>query len=264
MSNCSHALQRVTACTAGPAPRDATVASRAEAPDYVLAAVRAVICDIYGTLLEVGPPPENADAIWEEHCHRIAGSIVPLEDFNARCRSLAAQEINARRCAGERFPDVTWLDVLGRAFDPLLEPSRAPELSNCHASCVRTCTAIPGAVAALETLHANGVRLGLASNAQDYTRRELARAGFALTLFHPRFCFLSGEHGFAKPSPRVFALLTERLAEFGIAPRETLMVGDSIDNDITPAAAAGWQTWHIDPDNPGRSWERLAAEMQRF
>ena len=30
--------------------------------------IRAVIFDIYGTLLEVGPPPPDADARWQRLC----------------------------------------------------------------------------------------------------------------------------------------------------------------------------------------------------
>jgi putative hydrolase of the HAD superfamily len=111
----------------------------------------------------------------------------------------------------------------------------------------------------LSVLHDAGIRLGIASNAQTYTVAELHDAGIPFRVFDDSLIFLSGAHGFAKPSPRVFAFLTERLAESGIAPHETLMVGDSIENDIAPAAAAGWQTWRIHPDNPERSWELLAG-----
>jgi HAD superfamily hydrolase (TIGR01549 family) len=116
---------------------------------------------------------------------------------------------------------------------------------------------MPGALAALQSFTDAGVLLGLASNAQHYTRDELALAGFSLDQFHPALSFLSGDHGFAKPSPRVFQFLTERLAALGISPSETLMIGDSIENDIFPARAAGWQTRLISgtEENPWRDEE---------
>ena len=218
--------------------------------------IRAVICDVYGTLLNVGPPPVNGGQLWESGCRALAGGWMPLDEYNARCASLIETLNDERRVAGEPFPDVDWL-ALTRRLNPGQAECRVRQLSDLHAQCVRTCTAMPGAISALEKLHARGVLLGIASNAQDYTRGELQRAGIPLHLFDPALCFLSGEHGFAKPSPRVFSFLNEQLAALGIAPRETLMIGDSAVNDIAPAAAAGWLTWQIGP----RSWEELIQQI---
>ena len=70
-------------------------------------------------------------------------------------------------------------------------------------------------------------------------------ATLSADLFHPALRFFSFEHGFSKPDPHVFQLLTARLGALGIAPEETLMVGDRLDNDIVPARAFGWQTWRV-------------------
>jgi FMN phosphatase YigB (HAD superfamily) len=42
-------------------------------------------------------------------------------------------------------------------------------------------------------------------------------------------------------------MLTARLEARGIAPGETVMVGDRLDNDVEPARAFGWQTWLLTP-----------------
>ena len=207
--------------------------------------VRAVICDIYGTLLHAGPPPPDAPVRWEQDCAEIAGHTIPLETFDERCAEAIAAQHAVRRVAGEAFPEVDWMAVIRSAL-PCLDETRARQISSLHAACRRTCTATPGALRALASLRAAGVLTGLASNAQHYTRDELAAAGFALPDFHPSLCFLSGDHGYAKPSPRVFALLTERLAALGIAPHEALMIGDSFENDIEPARAAGWQACMVE------------------
>jgi FMN phosphatase YigB (HAD superfamily) len=108
----------------------------------------------------------------------------------------------------------------------------------------------------------------LASNAQAYTLRELDAAldgsGLSRAIFEPDLCFFSFAHGFSKPDPHVFRLLTARLRARGIPPHETLMVGDRLDNDIAPARTQGWQTWQLksppEPGaGPGGDWAALAA-----
>lgn len=49
----------------------------------------------------------------------------------------------------------------------------------------------------------------------------------------------SSEVGVRKPDPAIFRIGVERL---GLAPSQTLMVGDSFDKDILPAASIGCQT----------------------
>lgn len=218
--------------------------------------VRAVICDIYGTLLEIGPPPEDAGERWKHGCQEIPGGRLTLQEFEARCAGAVVAQHAARRAAGEAFPEVDWLAVVRTAM-PSLTNEHALHVSGLHASCSRTSSAAPGAVRALESFHAAGILTGIASNAQHYTRDELTAAGFSLSDFHPQLCFLSGDHGFAKPSPRVFSLLTERLAKLGIEPPETLMIGDNESNDIIPARTAGWQTCMVKEG----LWEAIGAAI---
>jgi FMN phosphatase YigB (HAD superfamily) len=114
--------------------------------------------------------------------------------------------------------------------------------------------------AALRWLRARPCRLGIASNAQGYTWRELqeslAAHGLGMDLFEADLCFWSFQHGFSKPDPHVFQILTARLAPHGIPPQEILMVGDRLDNDIGPARAHGWQTFQAGAD-PAGHWTGL-------
>jgi putative hydrolase of the HAD superfamily len=108
--------------------------------------------------------------------------------------------------------------------------------------------------------------LGIASNAQAYTLRELHEAlathAMGLDLFERDLSFWSFEHGFSKPDPHVFRLLTARLRLLGIAPAETLMVGDRADNDLDPARAHGWQTFAIGPD-AAACWSRFCELLPK-
>ena len=122
------------------------------------------------------------------------------------------------------------------------------------------------AAAVVRRAAAAGWPLGLASNAQAYTRVELAAAlgehGLAVDLFAPDLCYLSYEHGFNKPDPHVFRLLATRLRLRGIDPADALMVGDRIDNDIEPARAQGFQSWLLRADGSGDGgWTALERHL---
>ena len=212
--------------------------------------VRAVICDLYGTLLKVLPPPADAAERWRSGCEALLPQeeCLTLPEFDARTRAAAAAENARSRRAGEPFPEVPWLEILASVLPSISDQAAA--FSRLHAACSRTCVAMPGATEALHQLHTCGVLTGIASNAQDYTRGEFSGAGFSFGQFPPDLTFLSGEHGFAKPSPRVFTHLAKALATRGISPAETLMIGDREDNDILPARAAGWQTGLL-TESPG-------------
>jgi FMN phosphatase YigB (HAD superfamily) len=118
-----------------------------------------------------------------------------------------------------------------------------------HAQLQRTVCLARGAAAVLRGLMERRVRVGLVSNAQAYTLQELdmalGEASLTRALFQPELCFLSFQNGFSKPNPHVFRSLGARLQTEGIGADRILMVGDREDNDIAPARAQGWRTWHL-------------------
>lgn len=225
---------------------------------------RAIIFDIYGTLLDVGPPPADAvqrwDRAWRECLHD--APRLSLEDFTAACDGIVAAEHRAARTRGIAFPEVYWPDVV-RAVLP--EIARSPtgaagDSPFFQADLMHTVRLMPGAAGALAAAGNAGMPLGLASNSQPYTRRELdaalSGAGLSRRLFTPELCFFSYEHGFSKPDPHVFCLLDARLRARGIAPAETLMIGDRADHDLEPARAAGWQVHRIGAQSAD-DWRRF-------
>jgi len=84
-----------------------------------------------------------------------------------------------------------------------------------------------------ERLRAAGVRLGLVSN----TSRDLDEivAAFALTDY-VEVAVASVEIGLSKPSPAIFGAALERA---GVAAGDTVMVGDSVEDDVRGALACG-------------------------
>ena len=229
--------------------------------------IRAVIFDIYKTLLDLSPPPQDAEARWVALWLEMFGGPprFDLTGFRAACEVIVAREHAAARAVGIASPEVYWPAVVGEILPELARsPVESPATFMLrHAGLVHTAKLHSGAASVLRFLREQGVVLGLNSSCQPYTimelETELAANGLRFDIFHPSLRFLSFEHGFTKPDPHVPRLLGARLRVFGISPTETLMVGDRIDNDIEPARAQGWQTWHLGPRGTpgGGDWREL-------
>ena len=91
----------------------------------------------------------------------------------------------------------------------------------------------PDAVACLRSIHDAGYRVGLVGN--QPARAEAVLRGLGLPL---DFVASSETWGVEKPDPRFFAKIAETLA---LPPAAIAYVGDRVDNDVRPAAAAGLQ-----------------------
>jgi FMN phosphatase YigB (HAD superfamily) len=246
---------------------------------------RALIFDLYGTLLQVGPPPPDAEArwaaLWGEYfppAHPLhAPPLLTLAELEAAVAPLIAREhaLARARTPGLRQPEIIWPDLAAQvlpALPSLAAPSAAAAGRDAffvrHAALCRTVSLAPGAADCVRRELALGTVLGIASNAQAVTRHELAAAlgahGLSTDLFAPELCFFSYEHGVAKPDPAVFAWLSARLAAQGVPPGQTLMIGDREDNDVAPARAAGWLAWQLaaEPGEARGDWAALTAARQ--
>lgn len=230
--------------------------------------LRAAIFDLYGTLLEEGAASNagSTEAAWEA-LHREfwqAPAVMTFHRFAEACRALIDREHLRARALGVGSPEVSWPHIVAEVIPGLgnLPGVERSAFLKRLASVSRSLRFANGAGDFLRTLQRRGVLLGIASNAQAYSQAELSdalgSAGLELGIFHPFLCFWSFENGFSKPNPHVFRLLTARLLGLGIRPSETLMVGDRLDNDIEPARAFGWRTWHRHPAGDG-SWDKLTS-----
>jgi FMN phosphatase YigB (HAD superfamily) len=231
--------------------------------------IRAVIFDIYGTLLDIGPPPPDADVRWQ----RLFREMLHIEPSRTRLEfAVASSKVIARHHEAARardisWPEVDWPSVVTEVVPELAQLPRhgQEEFLFRQIQIGHTTLMTAETAAALRWLSECQWPLGLASNAQAYTVRELHEAlgshGLGMDLFERGLCFWSFEHGFSKPDPHVFQILTARLAARGIPPDQILMVGDREDNDIKPAASHGWQTWCL-AHEPGKSWAGLRDAVQ--
>lgn len=233
--------------------------------------VRAVICDIYQTVLAVGPAPAQREELWRDRFTVQFGHApsVSLAAFEILTRRIIAEHHARARSAGIDYPEVYWPDIVRTALPeaaPLSDAALSDFLVD-HAALTHTVSLMPGAVRVLAEMNRRQLLLGIASNAQPYTLRELDRAlaqsGTPALPFDPSLCFWSFAHGFSKPSPYVFRLLTSRLRLLGVRAHEILMIGDRLDNDIEPARAQGWLTWRLGNGNghDSGSWAALAEVL---
>lgn len=236
--------------------------------------VRAVIFDVYGTLLQVGPPPSDADTRWQKLFTETLDTRPPLNrlQFSQRTGYAIARRHAEAKAHGILWPEIVWPSVVLEVL-PILARLSAEQLNDflLHQMQIgRTLRLNDYASECLRQMNNNRLLLGIASNSQAYTLRELNAAlqgaGLNLSLFDPQMLFWSFENGFSKPNPHVFRILTARFEARGIAPSEILMVGDRVDNDVAPARAHGWQTWHLTKSgntnsSDGGSFRELQAAL---
>ncbi len=234
---------------------------------------RAVIFDVYGTVLELHHEPDGVEERWRNLFAETFGRQpgAGFADTAEACRKAVTRMHGEAKALGIGFPEVVWPSVMCEVLPGLrdLAQTRLDAFIYGYCQLTRKVALNPGVAVLLPRLKAAGVLLGIASNAQAYTLREM-RECFAAggldwaRLFEPNLCFWSFQHGFSKPNPHVFRILTTRLEAEGIHPPEILMVGDRLDNDIDPARAHGWQTWWLNA-SPGQirggDWPALSAAL---
>ena len=95
----------------------------------------------------------------------------------------------------------------------------------------------PDAAGALERLRSAGLRVGIAGNQPAGAERSLAELAADGDLVAT-----SADWGVSKPDPAFFARL---LSELALPAGQVAYVGDRVDNDVVPAAAAGLFTVHL-------------------
>ena len=82
-------------------------------------------------------------------------------------------------------------------------------------------------------------RIGIIANQSPGTEARLEKWGFSRFI---SLCLPSAELGLSKPDLAIFELAMKRS---GCGPEHAVMVGDRIDNDITPAKQLGWKTIRV-------------------
>ncbi len=261
-----------------------------------LAGIRAVLFDIYGTLVisasgDIGLGGEHN----EEEAFRQALAAADLAVTNHDCGlsgpDLLKQTIRAfhaeRKTAGIEYPEVEirqiWRNCLARLLDldpAALEQGLIERVAVEYECRVNPVWPMPGLAATLSALRNRGLVLGIVSNAQFYTpllfnaflNHSLEELGFDLRSSAFSFRLLE-----AKPSTRIYEepLANLRL-DHGIEPDQVLYVGNDMRNDIWPAQRCGCRTALFagderslrlrddDPKIAGTKPDRMITELRQI
>jgi len=227
--------------------------------------IKAVLLDVYGTML-ISTAGEPAGAGREHDGQHLlpalrAAGLQPLRGLmESQGVELLRQEIVRRHTlalmTGDDRPEINIQDVWRRVLQCLQRQAQlVPTVIN--SSILRTLAVeyecrvnpvwpMPGVRATLSRLRRAGCLLGIVSNAQFYTPltlEALFRGGCSGLGLAPQLCVWSYEQHVAKPAPALYVEAWRRLLAQGVRhPREVLMVGNDMVNDILPAAALGFRT----------------------
>lgn len=215
--------------------------------------IRAVLFDVYGTLLisaagDVGSSAEASEDPMVDALHAEGIVTSPSMELASGMERLIRQDHGRAEAKGVAYPEVEIRDIWKRllAESRFRLPEEALERVVMRHECVANPVwLMPGASELVGFLKERGQALGIVSNAQFYTplllealfKKSLPELGFRddLTLWS----YLLGE---AKPSALPFAQLKELLGKEAITPDQILYVGNDMRNDIAPAAAQGFKT----------------------
>jgi FMN phosphatase YigB (HAD superfamily) len=243
-----------------------------------LPGVRAVLWNVYGTLLSIA-----GGEVWFTHPQPFAMQVAldkTVQEFKmwgAMTRrpgqpsdylailyeqALLKQKMASSGGSRERILEVSselvWAAVIkvlcqkdyqfdATFYGSLNEFSR--KVAFFFHSCLQGTACFPGAADALLRLKARGLMQGLLADAQPFTPLQLQR-GMAVQLPSIRLDdllddglqFLSCEARARKPSERLFRKAQEALAEKGLAPEEVLHIGSNMTRDLLPARRLGFRT----------------------
>jgi putative hydrolase of the HAD superfamily len=246
-----------------------------------LSDVRAVIFDVYGTLINYWrlgiENTEIRSGIFKEAFRKVADRFGftpflvemdpeadPEKTLYDLYHGLIALGHEKSVKEDVEFPEVKIEDVWGlillmlkrRGYDPKeFLPESPSDLARYCAFCYNFYSLgrglYPNAVETLSALKKSNIALGILSNAQFYTPmdltlfvREQSRGVYDdyNELFNPDLTFYSYEYGVAKPNVLLFRKLYEALYEYHILPEQTVFAGNDLVLDIEPAAKAGMRT----------------------
>lgn len=175
----------------------------------------------------------------------LLGDTVPDLREAYRCCSIRSNEVFLPSQRGEITMDEMYIYRWGKGFadvgirisdEEALEFQRLYRLQQDHI------TISPEIKALLQKCRERADGLGVITNGpSDKQWNKVQRLGLE-QFMDRRNIIISGDVGIDKPDPAIFRLAEQRA---GASPKDLLYIGDSLANDIIPAAACGWHTlWY--------------------
>lgn len=206
---------------------------------------RNYLFDLYGTLADIHTE-EDSPEVWEKLATLLAMEGARYTPEELRSKYLAgveAMDAQARKQRGEGA-EMDLAPLFASFYTdrgiPAEEGSVAQLARVFRALSLRKLNLFPGTAEMLRALKDGGKKVYLLSNAQSlFTRPELR-----LLELEPFFdgIVISSEAGLKKPDVRLYRRVLE---QYGLDPRETVMVGNDDIADCHGAAAAGLDSLYV-------------------
>ena len=214
--------------------------------------IRAVVFDLYGTLIRIHTDEEDLERVWKPMTFYYGYHGAKYSSPDQLCRAYRAEVRRYQRAADARFGPGCGEVSLEQVLEALFRKKGAPwvtgEMVRGAGMLLQACSTdqaelYPGAQQLLDTLRGAVKKVFLLSNAQRlFTWPEMTMLELC-----GRFdrIFLSSDWGVKKPSPDYFNLV---LQECCCSPAQVMMVGNSIHDDVEPARALGMRTCFLNTD----------------
>ncbi len=222
--------------------------------------VRAVLFDVDDTLYDHSYASRQAMLEVRRRAPDLA--TVPLEEMVRRgeeiLREVHLDLVLTGRTSAEEARTLR-MSRLAEALGRPMGPERARELAKHRQEAyLRHERAVPGSVELLRELRSRGLHLGIVSNNRVAEQARKIRAVGLEPFLQSRT--LAEEAGILKPDPSIFHLAVKRT---GITREACVMVGDSWQDDVIGARAAGvdvvWFNRSGAPPGPEPSVRELAS-----
>lgn len=241
-----------------------------------LPGIRAVLWDVYGTLLRTPddaytlfPKPEvrlqvaldktiHEFNMWN-HMYRKPGP--PWQSMiNQYCDYIDRAKMVAPKHRGD-FTETNlvaiWRAIIARLFDKEFvydedtlgnEAQLSEKVAYFFHNCLQALEGRADAGHLMTQLREAGIQQGALADGQQFTLLQVARKTLnddhppLGTLLSPTLNTLSYQYGIRKPSKSLFDIAIERLDDAGIDPEDTLHVSSRLTDSLVPAKAAGMKT----------------------
>lgn len=239
--------------------------------------VRAVLWDIYGTLLRIPDPgftlfPQQdirLQVALDKTIHEFnmwnsmyrqpgppwQSMIKQYRDYSSRLEQVACKYahdvtdinlVSVWRAIIDRLHDKEYSYEIATYGD---DDQLAEKVALFFHRCLQAMEARPGVASMLNLLHSQGIRMGLFSDGQSFSRAEIRNALRRQAeipemeqLFPVGQSLISYQMGVRKPSPTLYRQIAGQFLSRGIEPEQILHVSTRVETDLAEARAVGMKT----------------------
>jgi pantothenate kinase-related protein Tda10/FMN phosphatase YigB (HAD superfamily) len=233
--------------------------------------IKIVMFDLYGTILKqkVGDLEDSTNI---ENEKKLLKSFEKLKQEYKNSKNkinLSSKELKKlflgfinsshknKKNKGINFPEVKiekiWHSILKKIDHPQKNNKNFWfEIADNHQKFIAKRTLYKNSSKIFDYCIKNNIKLGIISNAQFYTEKDLLKllkttqefkdVKSIYDVFEKDLCFFSYKIGFSKPNTKIFDLVNKKLSSYNISMNESLFVGNDVFNDIYSGNQSNMQT----------------------